>query len=507
MTDQTNFDPLVVVEKATGKTLDLVAVANAQLITDKIARSRRAKPDWARLRVGERTAILRTLRARISSAADELSHLISQENGKPCHESLLHEVVPTLETIDWLIENADAFLANIPLTPKWLKHRSHVVSRRPRGVTAILSPFNFPFLISAVDSLTALTAGCSAIIAPSAHCPLSAARFVALAHASGIPSDVLSVVQGGASVGAELVGGDVDAVVFTGSYENGRKVAVQCAQKLIACTLELGGNCPLVVLNDANLERTARAIVFGALSNSGQSCLAVGRVLVPRALAPKLADILLPLIRSMRQGDPLSGPVELGALTTKTQLERCLCHVTQATENGATRLSGGRIVESEGRFFEPTLLTNCDPSHLVYQQETFGPVIALCPYDDEATLVRQLNCDESGLAAYVFGSDLERAKRIAEKLDYAHVVIDHVLLTYVCPEVPLSGLRQSGLGTVHGKDGFLSHSTPQVLAAPKVRLPDELEFSLGSPERAEAVARTFLTTTNAMSKLTRFWQR
>ena len=507
MTDIHTPSKLTVFEKASFLPIEELDVATPSAIESAVNRAQSAKSHWSRLVASERVAPLGKLRHLLVEHADEFSHLLSRENGKPRHESRLNELIPLLDAIDWLIETAPALQSEQSLSPRWLKHRTHRVDRRPHGVTAVLSPFNFPLLIAGIDALSAVAMGCPVLLKPSEHCPLTVERFVRLAHEAGIPRDVLQTVHGGPEVGQRLLDLPLDAVLFTGSRENGRKVAVKCASVLRPYTLELGGNCPLLVLDDADLERTAQAIVFGALSNSGQTCLAVGRVLVPRRFEQALGSAILPLIRRLRQGDPLSGPVELGALTTAAQLERCRRHVTQAIQNGARLLTGGHIVSRPGHFFEPTLLLGCKTDEPVYEEETFGPVITLAPYDDETSVIAALNADPARLTAYVFGQNLERATAVAQTLDYGQVVVEHVLYTYVCPEVPLSGLGNSGQGTVHGTDGLLSHSTPKLLSTPKVRFASAFDFSLLDPDRAESLAKAYFTTTFALKKLTHWWKR
>lgn len=506
-----NATTFPIYEKATGTLLAEIPTTPPQAIGDAVTAARDAGREWRSRPVSERIQFLEFLRRDLRDEATPLSLLLSRENGKPCHESLAHEIIPLLDAIDWIVAQAENTLEVVEHSPRWLKHRVHQIARRPRGVTAVLAPFNFPLLIAAVDSISALVAGCSVLLKPSEHCPLVATKFVEFAHRAGLPAPLLQLVQGGAETGRQLLAADVDAVVFTGSFSNGRKVAQACAERLIPYTLELGGNCPLLVLDDADLPRTAHAIVFGALCNSGQTCLGVGRVLVPRRLQAELATRIVEWLRQLTQGDPLLGDTHLGSLTTPAQIARCRSHVTQAQMTGATLHVGGEVLARTGNFFTPALLTDCHSEQLVYQEETFGPVIPLVPYDDLTTTVHRLNEDPAGLAAYVFGSDLKHASRVAERLDFGQVLVDSVLISYVCPEVPLSGLRKSGFGTMHGRDGMLGFSTPQVLGVPRLRLPAEVEFGMLEPSRARAVARTYLTTASASqsikSTVGRFFKR
>jgi acyl-CoA reductase-like NAD-dependent aldehyde dehydrogenase len=496
-----------VTEPATGNLIGSVDTTDADAIATITERAKRAQMDWARLASETRARHLLRWRQLVIEQSAELAARLSRENGKPYHEALLHEVVAFAEALDFIAQNAPILQRERQSTPRWFKHRVHSTLRRPRGVVAILSPFNFPLLIAGADSAAAIAMGCAVVLKPSPVCPLIAEDLVRLAHQAGIPEHVLQVVHGGADVGQALITGDVDEVLFTGSTENGRSVARQCGERLMACTLELGGNCPLVVLEDADVDRTARAIAFGAFTNSGQSCLAVGRVLVHGSLSGPLLERLASIVEGLRQGDPRSRSVDLGALSTQTQVERCRSHVEQAKACGATAIVGSGASLERGNFFSPTLLAQCNIDCTAFCTETFGPVLPIVAFDDVSEVVALLNRSRSGLTAYVFGNDLSRARQVAESLDYGQVVVDQVLMTYVCPEVPLAGLRESGLGVVHGSDGLLAHTTPNVIGMPRVRLPTTLEFDWGNPKRALAIAEGYLATKTAFDKVLAWTRR
>jgi acyl-CoA reductase-like NAD-dependent aldehyde dehydrogenase len=220
--------------------------------------------------------------------------------------------------------------------------------------------------------------------------------------------------------------------------------------------------------------------------------LAVGRVLVPRKLAKPLGERLRSLLGRLRQGDPQISDFDLGALSTKTQLERCRAHVDGALSMGATAFTAPSANLPTGHYFPATVLTHCSADCLAYCEEAFGPVLPVVEYDDLSETVASLNRDPLGLCAYVFGSELAQTERVAESLDYGHVLIDQVLLTYACPELPLAGLRDSGLGVVHGTEGLLARTTPRVIGAPRVRLPSTVEFNWCDPKRATLLAEGYL---------------
>jgi acyl-CoA reductase-like NAD-dependent aldehyde dehydrogenase len=496
-----------VTDPATGTLLGTVTTADVNTIAGCVERARCVQKHWAKLPGATRAKHLVAWRKLVVEHSADLASQLSRENGKPYHEALLHEVVALAEALDYVAETAPALQLQKLTTPRWFKHRVHSVLRRPRGITAILSPFNFPLLIPGADAAAAIAMGCAVILKPSPVCPLVAEQIVQLAHRAGIPEEALQVLHGGADVGQGLIDSGVDEVLFTGSTDNGRCVGRQCGERLVPCTLELGGNCPLIVLDDADIDRTARAIAYGAFTNSGQSCLAVGRVLVPRSLSESLQFRLQQIVERLRQGDPLSPTADLGALSTRTQVERCQRHVEQATERGALAIAGRGAALGHGNYYPATLLAHCSVDCVAFQQETFGPVLPIVPFDDLAEVIALLNRSRQGLTIYVFGTDLERARSVAERLDYGQVVVDQVLLTYVCPEVPLAPLRDSGLGVVHGSEGLLAHTTPSVIGMPRLRLPTTLEFDWGDPGRALSIAEGYLASKSAWNKLAGWTRR
>jgi len=483
---------LEVREPANGQLIEEVTVPTAAAVEAMIARARAAASRWAGIGAKERGELLLSWRRELVADADRLVSLVSRENGKPRHEALVHELLPLVDMLGWIAAHVSEVFANEAPPARWLKHREHEVRQRARGVTALIEPFNFPLLLPVSEAAAALAAGCTVLIKPSERVPLTALRAVELAHRAGIPTDVLQVVPGGPDMGRMLIEAGVDQVRFTGHGDNGRDVAVTCARHLIFCSLELGGNAPMIVLEDVDVDRAARAIVFGALSNSGQSCVAVGRVLVNRRLQQPLADRLATLVGRLRQGDPKEHSVDLGALTTEAQLERCQRHVDDALDRGARLRHGGHRRPGSGRYYAPTILTDTDRHALVATEETFGPIIALVPYDRTEEAIEWVHLGQHGLAAYVFGTDLGYARQVALKIEAAHVLVDDVLSSYACAELPFAPLGKSGTGVVHGVAGLRSHAVPTVLGMPKISLPARLQFRLASSPAAAQVARGLL---------------
>lgn len=466
---------LDVVDPSTGQTFATVDTSTPEQVHAAVQRARVAQRVWARESLDVRKARLLGWRNALLEDGDELASQVSRENGKPLHEAWLHEVVPLCSSLSWLADEGPRWLGDAEMPLRWMKHQRSLLWSKPRGVCAVIAPYNFPLLIPFADAAAALMAGCAVVVKPSEQTPLIARRVVEMAIRSGIEPGLLQVVDGGSEVAQQLIAARVDEVVFTGSSEHGREVAVACATQLIPCTLELGGGAPAVVFDDANLDQTAEAITFGALANSGQSCIAVERVYAPRSLQSRLVDAIADRVRKLRQGSPLGGEVDLGAMTSERQLETVSRQVAQATGLGATLVCGGRRAERAGNFYQPTLLADCLPEMAVISDETFGPVIPIVAVDHPSQLLDLANRGPS-LTTYLFGRDTHALSEAARSCNSNHVLINDVLWSYLCPELPFGGRGMSGWGVVHGSQGLLSHAHQAHIGRARLRLPANLGF-------------------------------
>ena len=283
-------DCLIVTEPASQLQIAEVRVAGSSDVQHAVEMAAVVHPTWANKDVTERAKVLLRWRAALVKESNQLTTMLSRENGKPLHEAWLHELAPLCDAITWLASEGPTLLADRTIVLRWMKQYKSSLSSRPRGQCVIISPYNFPMLIPFADAAAALIAGCSVIIKPSEHTPLTAIAVAQLAHLSGLDPALLQVLPGGSDVAHKLIDAAVNEVIFTGNVTHGREVARRCADKLLPCTLELGGKAPLLVLEDINVEDAASAIVFGALANSGQSCIAVERVLVHKTVHRALVN-------------------------------------------------------------------------------------------------------------------------------------------------------------------------------------------------------------------------
>jgi succinate-semialdehyde dehydrogenase/glutarate-semialdehyde dehydrogenase len=477
---------------STGEIIAKVPPTPAGQARAAVDRSRNAQASWAQLSIPNRCREILKWRHAIADAGDRLASLIASENGKPLHEAWLHEIAPLCDTLTWLADEGPRLLASAEVSLRWMKHQRSQYWRKPRGVCAVIAPYNFPLFIPFADAAAALVSGCSVIVKPSERTPLIALAVTELARSVGFDPDLLQVLPGGPSVAEQLLASGVNEAVFTGSTEHGRQVAVRCSQGLVPCTLELGGGASAIVFPDADISQAAAAITFGALANSGQSCIAIERVFATASTCNQLVEAITENVNKLRQGNPLVGEVDLGAMTSAPQLTVVEQQVQAAVAHGARLLCGGRRVASAGNFYMPTVLAGCKLEMDVIAGETFGPVIPIAAVGNPALLIEQANQCQPSLAAYLFGRDTEHLCTQARRIDTNHVLINDVLWNYVCPELPFGGHGASGWGVVHGPEGLMAHTYAAHIGRPRVRLPTSFGFGFPYAKAPRALLKSAL---------------
>jgi succinate-semialdehyde dehydrogenase/glutarate-semialdehyde dehydrogenase len=447
-------DAIVSHNPLTGEVLGRVREMGAVEIYDAVGRARQAQHGWAALSVRERADRIGRLRDVIVRRAEELCELISRETGKTRAEALSMEVMVVCDLATYFIKRAGKILAPEPISLHLLKNRASYLHYVPRGVVGIIAPWNFPFGIATGELVMALLAGNGVVLKPSEMTPLIALRTKELADEAGLPSDLFQVVTGRGAAGAALIDSGIDYCVFTGSTATGRKVAAACGERLIPCTLELGGKAPAVVCADADLDRTARALVWGAFANQGQVCVSVERVYAHQAVHDELVERVIAETKKLRQGDPFGDrTVDTGAMTWDRQVEIVEERIKSAIEAGAKVRTGGARA-GQGLSFQPTVLTDCRHDMDVMKKEIFGPVLPIMRVRDEEEAVQLANDSNLGLMAYVFTADRPKGRRLAERLEAGTVMVNDCLLTFGAPETPWGGIKQSGIGRTHSESGL-----------------------------------------------------
>lgn len=446
-------------EPATGKALPPVKVTSPQEVHRAVASARAAQEGWAALGFDGRKRKLLAFRDLVYDHTDELITLIARQNGKPRFEAL-HEVISVIDFAHYFATRSKKILRDrrIWLHLFWPLKRSRI-QYVPRGVVGIISTWNFPLWIPIGDVIVALAAGNSVVLKPSEWAPHTSLRARELFAEAGIDPDVVQVIPGGADTGTALVEAEPDMVTFTGSVAAGRKVAAACGERLIPVIAELGGKDPVIVLPDADLENAARHVVTGAFYNCGQTCASMERVLVHESMYEPFVQRVVELTQELRVEDALAAGTahtDVGPLTVPHQIQVVQQHVEDAISGGATILTGGRAAPAAdaGRFFEPTVLIDVTGEMLCWREETFGPLLPIRKYSSVDEAVEIANDSSYGLNAYVYASSIPRAEEVAERLEVGSVVINDFLVNAGTPETPWGGIKSSGIGRIHGRQGL-----------------------------------------------------
>jgi succinate-semialdehyde dehydrogenase/glutarate-semialdehyde dehydrogenase len=387
----------------------------------------------------------------VGARAREIEETIVAETGKPRTEALV-EVVTILDLLRYYLKVAPAFLDPQPVPSGWLFWKKGFFTREPLGVVGVISPWNYPFILSMTPVLTALFGGNAVILKPSEFTPYSGLLAEDLARDAGLPEGLVQVIVGPGSTGAALVRSGVDKVVFTGGTETGKKVMAAAAETLTPVTLELGGKDAAIVLEDADLERAARGVAWGAFQNAGQTCISVERVYVVEEVFDAFLRELLARVKKITAG---SGPgVDMGPMVVPFQLEKVEAQLQEAVEKGAEVLLGGQRTDPASNVFHPTVLTKVDPSSDLLWEETFGPLLPVIPVKSADEAIRHTNESRFGLSASVWTGDRARGLEVARRLRVGGVSVNDALVHYGISGLPFGGFRQSGFGRTRGMDGL-----------------------------------------------------
>jgi acyl-CoA reductase-like NAD-dependent aldehyde dehydrogenase len=447
-------ETLEVLNPATGEVIAKLDVDSPETVAKTVARVRAAQPDWEAMGIEGRYHWLGKLRDWILDNQDRVLDTMQRETGK-VRADASNEPTYLADTINFYGKQAAKFLADENVRPHspMLASKKLVVQYRPQPVVGIISPWNFPLILSLGDAIPALLAGAAVVIKPSEFTPLGIAEIAAAwKHEIGGP-DVFDVVQGIGETGGALVD-NVDFIQFTGSDRTGRKVMARAAETLTPVSLELGGKDPMIVLRDADLDRAANAAAWGGMFNSGQVCISVERIYVEEPVYDDFVAKLAAEVGRIRQGaDDAHNPKDVGAMTSPNQTAIVEGQVDDALANGARALTGGKRVPGPGDYYEPTVLVDVDHSMKVMRDETFGPVVGVMKVRDSEEALALANDTRYGLSGSVFGSR-ENAERIARRVECGAVNVNDVLINYFASDVPMGGWKESGIGYRHGAQGI-----------------------------------------------------
>ena len=453
--DADNGKTISVTNPATGEQLGTVPLCGTAETVRAIAAADVAQRLWRDVPAKERAAILHKLNDLMLANQDDLALIMTAEQGKPLTEAK-GEIAYAASFIEWFADEARRVYGDtIPATSA---DRRIIAIKQPVGTTAAITPWNFPTAMLTRKAGPALAAGCSMVVKPASQTPYSALAFAELAERAGVPKGLLSVLTGSASeIGAEMTRSPVvRKLSFTGSTDVGRTLMRQSADTVKKLSLELGGNAPFIVFDDADLDAAVEGAMVSKYRNTGQTCVCANRIYVQRGVLQAFTDKLVARVEALKVGNGVEAGVNPGPLIDAKAVAKIEEHIADARAKGAVVLTGGKRHALGGLFFEPTVLAGATADMLVAHEETFGPLAPIFAFDTEAEVIEQANDTEFGLAAYFYSRDIGRVMRVAEKLESGMVGVNTGLISTA--EAPFGGIKQSGLGregSKYGLDDFL----------------------------------------------------
>ncbi|MEN0011897.1 MAG: succinic semialdehyde dehydrogenase [Solirubrobacteraceae bacterium] len=489
-----DYPQIAVENPATGQTIGHVPNLDAAAITRIVDRAREAQPAWNALGYKGRAKLMYALRTWLVANRNTVIDAIVAENGKTREDALLAELYYLVDSLGYWSKKAPKYLKDETLRTHspFLFGRKLLVRHEPLGVVGVIAPWNYPLTLSMGDAVPALLAGNSVVIKPSDVTPLATKLLVDAAREVGFPEGVLTLATGDGTTGAALV--DVaDMIMFTGSTATGRKIGARCGERLIPCSLELGGKDPLIVLEDADVGRAANVAVEWAMRNAGQICLSVERAYVVEPVYDEFVRRVTEQVKALRQGVPEgAGSVDVGAITFAPQIDTIERHVKDAVAKGAKVVAGGKRGPGPGRFYEPTVLVDVDHSMACMTEETFGPTLPIMKVADEAEAIRLANDSEYGLGSSVFTKDLARGRRVAEQLRAGNTCVNDAIMHYLGQEAPMGGAKDSGLGARHGANGIRKYCQAHTILVSRWVLRHELTMFPNTKARSKLLEQVMV---------------
>jgi len=447
---------LQVINPATGGAIATVSCAGAGETNDAIAAAEDALDGWSALSGKERGSLLTQWGNAIDGATEDIARIMTAECGKPLAEARA-EISAGLASVHWFAAEASRIYGDV--LPQVSEGRRFLTMRQPVGVVGAITPWNFPMSMITRKVAPALAAGCTIVLKPAELTPLTALAMAELSHRAGIPPGVINVVAGDApAIGQALMRSEVVRKLgFTGSTAVGKLLMEGSAQTVKKVSLELGGNAPLIVFDDADLQKAAAGALASAFRNAGQTCICTNRVFVQDGVYDEFASILTEKVAQLVVGNGVDEGVTCGPLITPAALEKVQAHVSDAMQKGASATTGGTASTLQrdshgGYFFEPTVLTGVTRDMRCYKEETFGPIAPLLRFSSESEAIALANDTEYGLAAYIFTNDIGRSWRVLEALQFGMVGVNEVAI--VSEAAPFGGVKMSGLGRENSKYGM-----------------------------------------------------
>ncbi|MEO8313732.1 MAG: NAD-dependent succinate-semialdehyde dehydrogenase [Pseudomonadota bacterium] len=455
-------DVIPVVNPATGRLLGVVPSLTQPQISQAVTAADDAQIHWRARSAADRAAVLRRWYELVMTHADDLARILTAEQGKPLAEARA-EITYAASFIEWFAEEARRVYGETIPAP--VANRRITVLRQPVGVVAAITPWNFPAAMLTRKLAPALAVGCTVVLKPSELTPFSALALAVLGEEAGLPAGTLGVVTGDPVSIGEVLTGDprIRKFSFTGSTAVGKRLAARCMATVKRVSLELGGNAPYIVFDDADLDAAVEGALLSKFRNTGQTCVCANRILVQDGVYEEFARRLVERVATLVAGDGLDGVTHLGPLINSAAMAKVRAHVEDAMGRGARLLWGGHPIDRPGYFHEPTVLANVTPAAQLFREETFGPVAGLIRFRDEAEAIALANDTTAGLAAYVYTKDLSRATRVTEGLEYGMVGLNTGLVSTAV--APFGGIKESGLGREGARQGLDDYLAIKMICA------------------------------------------
>jgi acyl-CoA reductase-like NAD-dependent aldehyde dehydrogenase len=463
---------IAVENPATGEVIAHVPDMGPEQVAELARAGRAAQPAWEALGFDGRGRVLRRAQKWVVDNIERVIETIVSETGKAYEDALVAEVMYGANALGFWAKRAPRYLADerVRSSSPLLKGKKMLLRYRPIGLVGVIGPWNYPLTNSFGDCVPALAAGNAVILKPSEITPLTSLLLVDALRECGLPQGVFSVATGGGDTGAALVD-EADMVMFTGSTATGRAVMARAAETLTPVSLELGGKDPMIVLADADLERAANAAVYYAMLNTGQTCISVERAYVEAPVYDEFVAKVTEKARALRNGPPAGpGSTDVGALTFPPQVETVERHVEDARAKGARVVVGGARGHDgqRGYWYEPTVIVGADHTMEIMREETFGPTLPIMKVADAEEAIRMANDSPYGLGASVFSKDPARGEAVARRIEAGAVCVNDSNVNYTALELPMGGVKASGLGSRHGAGGIRKYTKQQALLVSRV---------------------------------------
>lgn len=441
-----------VINPATGEPFARMTNLPRPRVAQAIADAHTAFGSWRRQTARSRAVFLTKIAAELERRREEIARLLTMENGKPLAQSIA-ETNFAIDHLRWFAEEGQRAYGR--LVPHWVEGKRHLVVKTPIGVVGAISPWNFPLMLAVRKVAPALAAGCTVVLKPARQAPLCAVTFAECVHAAELPRGVFQLVQGQASeIGAEFLQHPFcRKISFTGSTEVGKTLIRGAAEQVKSLSLELGGQAPCLVFDDADFDRALEGVLAAKFRNTGQSCIAANRIYVQRPLYARFLEAFVERVQAMKLGDGLEEGVQIGPLIDQDALRKAEEHVTDAVRQGARLLCGGqRLTDRKGFFFAPTVLADVPANSLCECEETFAPVAPFSAFETEAEAIARANRTPYGLSAYAFTRDAGRCFRLMETIEAGIIGLNDGVPT--ATQAPFGGTKQSGWGRELGSEGL-----------------------------------------------------